>query len=124
MATQSGIWWFGDITEDKKLTVRFLDADGNPILLSALYGYGVKIFSNSGVILKCGVNIEEYTNDNLVIADEYTIKVAMDGEILPHTKAAIYAATTIIIEDPEMPDGYFTDHSEGYSLIYNAMERK
>mgnify|MGYP000849925105 CR=1 FL=1 len=51
-------WRFGELTEDKKLPVRFLDADGLPILLSNLYAYGVEVFTKSTTIVKCGYNMD------------------------------------------------------------------
>lgn len=51
-------WRFGDVTEDKKLPVRFLDADGDPIALASLSGYGVEVFTKSVTIVKCGYNMD------------------------------------------------------------------
>jgi len=117
-------WRFGEITEDKKLPVRFLDADSEPILLSDLYGYGVKVFTSRDTIIKCGVNIEGYEDENLIPVNDTTIMVAMKGELLPQSQKEIFAMTTIVIVDPDMEDGYFVDHCDEVPIVYNSVKEQ
>jgi hypothetical protein len=118
-------WRWGEITEDKKLPVRFLDANGDPIALASLYGYGVEVFTKRQSIIKCGKNIEGYEDACLIDnGDGYTITVVMDGDLLPQSNSQVFAMTTIVIVDPDMEDGYFTDHCETIPVVYNAMDQK
>ena len=123
-AIKPELWRFGTLTEDKKLPVRFLDANNAPILLSNLYGYGVKIWNGRDDIILCGVNIEGYDDEFLLLVDEYTIMVAMKGELLPRTQKEIFAMTTIVIADPNMEDGYFVDHCDIVPVVYHSVKEQ
>lgn len=119
-------WRYGELTEDKKLPIRFLDADGDPIALVSLVGYGVEVFTKAATIVKCGVNMpdSEYTDELLVPVDAYTFMVAMEGALLPQSQKEVYALTTVIFTDPDMPEGVFIDHCDTVPVVYHAVKKQ
>ena len=118
-------WRFGDITEDKKLPVRFLDVNGDPFPLSSLVGYGVRLIGANGtVLLKAGVNLTGYNSALVTAKDEYTIYVTIHGDDMPKVAQYISGSTIIVVSDSDMPDGTFTDISDDTKIIYNMIEER
>ena len=113
-------WRYGEITEDKKLPVRFLDSQGDPWPLGSLVGYGVKLIGENGTTLvKAGINIDGYDSSLISVKDDYTAYVTVHGSKMPTSPQYIRASTIIKITDADMPDGTFTDISEDTKLVYN-----
>lgn len=114
-------WRFGDITEDKKLPVRFLDADGDPWPLASLLSFGVKILTKQNEeIVKIGTIDSDY-EDTYIETDSYTILLQLPAALNPQKKVDLYGVTIIKITDAQMPDGTFTDISEDPVLLYNVL---
>ena len=114
-------WRFGDITEDKKLPVRFLDADGDPWPLASLVSFGVKIVTKQNEeIVKIG-NIDSTYEDTYIETDAYTVLLQLPATLNPKRKVDLYGVTIIVIADAQMPGGTFTDISENPVLLYNVL---